>query len=238
MSKAKRLCAGLSLGLVSWVAACGGSGGDPKLLGEGRQALAAGSYFLDLVKRDEHGTGPMKVPRIEITVPDGWFNFEGWGLGKGKQLTIAVSFWSVDQVYATPCHWRSKPLVDPGRNVSGLASALASQPLRDATSPRDVELDGMRGKFLEWSVPTNVAFDWSVPGDSLFTDCDDDTFQSWTASGWNGDRFQQAPGQVDRLWILNVDGVRLVVDAYYLAGTTDDDRAELERVVNSIRFLE
>jgi hypothetical protein len=64
---------------VPWVAACVGSDADPKPLAAGRQALAAGSYVLDLVKRDQHGTGPPNLPRIEISVPEGWFNFEGWG---------------------------------------------------------------------------------------------------------------------------------------------------------------
>jgi hypothetical protein len=178
------------------------------------------------------------LPRIEVTVPGGWFNFDRWGLGKGKALTTSLSFWSVDRVYATPCNWASKPSLDPGRDVSGLAAALASRPLRNATSPKDVELDGLSGKFLQWSVPRNIAFDWSAPADALFTRCDENTFQSWTANGWNSDRFQQAPGQVDRLWILDARGERLVVDAYYLADTTAEDRAELERVVHSIRFLD
>jgi hypothetical protein len=43
---------------------------------------------------------------------------------------------------------------------------------------------------------------------------------------------------VDRIWILDVGGERLVVDAFYLAEATPEDRAELERVVDSIRFLD
>jgi hypothetical protein len=35
-----------------------------------------------------------------------------------------------------------------------------------------------------------------------------------------------------------MDGERLVVDAWYLAEATPEDRAELERVVDSIRFLD
>jgi hypothetical protein len=234
----KRLGVGLALSLVCWLAACGGSDPEAKPLGAGHQELDTGSYILDLVKRDQRGTGPPNLPRIEVTVPGGWFNFDRWGLGKGKALTTSLSFWSVDRVYATPCNWASKPSLDPGRDVSGLAAALASRPLRNATSPKDVELDGLSGKFLQWSVPRNIAFDWSAPADALFTRCDENTFQSWTANGWNSDRFQQAPGQVDRLWILDARGERLVVDAYYLADTTVEDRAELERVVHSIRFLD
>ena len=43
---------------------------------------------------------------------------------------------------------------------------------------------------------------------------------------------------MDRLWILDVDGERLVIDASTLPDATAEDRAELERVVDSIRFLD
>ncbi len=43
---------------------------------------------------------------------------------------------------------------------------------------------------------------------------------------------------MDRLWILDVGGQRLVVDAWYLPTATAQGRAELENVVDSIRFLE
>jgi hypothetical protein len=42
---------------------------------------------------------------------------------------------------------------------------------------------------------------------------------------------------VDRIWILNIHGRRLVLDVSYLPKSTPTDRAELERVVKSIRFL-
>ena len=124
-----------------------------------------------------------------------------------------------------------------GRGVAGLASALARQPLRHATAPEDVVLGGFHGKYLQWSVPTDIAFDAARPDDALFPNCDEKTFQSWTARGWAGDRYQQAPGQVDRIWILNIHGRRLVLDVSYLPKSTPADRAELERVVKSIRFL-
>src|SRR5262249_43538518 len=71
-----------------------------------------------------------------------------------------------------------------------------------------------------------------------FHDCDEGVFESLTAEGWASDRYQQAPGQVDWLWILDVDGQRLVVDATYLADASAYDRSELDPVVRSIRFLD
>ena len=46
----------------------------------------------------------------------------------------------------------------------------------------------------------------------------------------------QGPNQHNRVWILDVDGTRLVIMAWYLPDTSDEDRAALEEIVNSIEF--
>ena len=115
-----------------------------------------------------------------------------------------------------------------------------AQKLRNATTPTPVKLDGHVGKFLEWSVPSDMV----VHGDANFQGCDvfpgngHRDFVSWFAHGsTQNDRYQQVPGQVDRLWILDVDGQRLVVDATYSPFTQRTEREALERVVNSIHFV-
>ena len=92
-----------------------------------------------------------------------------------------------------------------------LAAVLEARPLRNATAPVAVNLGGYHGKYLDRSVPVDIHF----------SDCD---------------RHQQGPGQVDRLWILDVEGSRLVIDATYMPGATERDRAELAKVVDSIAF--
>jgi len=109
--------------------------------------------------------------------------------------------------------------------------------MRHATTPADVTLAGYHGKYLEWSVPA----DMKVTGDSDFSGCDIQTdghrnFVSWEGAGGVGQRWQQMAGQVDRLWILDVDGQRLVVDASYSPDSTQAQRDEEDRVVRSIRF--
>jgi len=180
--------------------------------------------------RDLTDSGVPRLPKIALTVPDGWFNYDGWAMSKGHvwRAPVFVMFWDVARVYPAPCRWKGKPLVDPGAGVAGLAAALAKQPLRHATTPTAAALDGHRARYLELSVPASARFD----------ECDEGSFESWTANGWASDRYEQKPGQVDRIWILTVDGRRLVVDASYLPGATASDRAELQRVVSSIRFLD
>lgn len=201
-------------------------------LAAGSEALPAGTYVLDL---DARGSGDERFPNIAITVPDGWENIDGWAVNSGEDGDhwMGMTFWDVDEVFAHPCQWQG-PRIQPGPTVADLAKVLAKQPLRDATEPVDIVVDGFQGMRLEWSVPADIDF----------STCDEDVsegdhpFRSWTAAegSWASDRFQQGPGQVDRLWILDVDGERLVVDAMYMPSTDAKDREELWQVMESISF--
>jgi hypothetical protein len=197
----------------------------PRPLGAGEQPLSAGVHVLDLVSREQGRTGYAHLPRIAITLPSGWFNYNGWAVNDHGPLGLA--FWDVARVYRTGCRWRGKPLIDPGRTVGGLAQTLERRPLRHATRPRNIVLDGFRGMYLRWSVPSKIEF----------SRCGEGYFESWTGRGWSADRWQQGPGQVDRLWILDVRGKRLVVDANYMPSATRKQRSQLDRIVHSIKFL-
>jgi hypothetical protein len=102
-----------------------------------------------------------------------------------------------------------------------------------------VTLGGYQGRSLQWSVPD----DWVVTGDADFQGCDTwpsnghRDFVSWLGNG-EGERYQQFAGQLDMLWVLDVDGQRLVIDATYLPETPDALRAELMGIVESIRFTD
>lgn len=181
--------------------------------------------------------GPERFPTITLTNPKGWRNI-GWGVSPGPGADIdslpsvmAVQFWEVAEVYGHPCQW-SGTLFDPGPTVDDLAAALLAIPLRDVTAPEDVTIDGYHGKKMELSVPV----------DADYTRCDSTEgmhhFDSWTwpEGSWASHRRQEWPGQVDHLWILDVDGLRLVIDATYYPAATAEDRAKLFDVVESIRF--
>jgi hypothetical protein len=146
---------------------------------------------------------------------------------------VGISVWDVGRVPRDPFQWRST-LEDPGPSVDDLVAALGAQAQRDASEPSGVLLAGHPGRYLEWSVPDDAV----VTGDSDFEGCDlqegHADFVSWFGDGY-GERWQQVAGQVDRLWVLDVDGQRLVVDATYSPDATAVDRDELERVVASLQ---
>jgi hypothetical protein len=200
---------------------------DPAIatLGAGAGPLEAGTY-----RTEQVNGGGAGVPPIVLTVPAGWSHIDGWVVHRGplESATVALQFWDVGQVYGHPCDWQGT-LFDPGRSVDELAAALVERPLRNATQPTPVTVDGRDGLYLEWSVPADIDF----------AACDADGgehyFESWTGVG-EGDRYHQGPGQVDRLWILDVDGARLVIDGFDMPYATDAERQELLDVVASIRF--
>jgi hypothetical protein len=200
----------------------------PSILGSEEARLQAGDYVIDLNGKPTVSTDAT-IPRIGLTLPGGWSSIRGFGVNHGGEGNdwMGITFWQVDEVYAHPCQWKG-PRLKPGPSVDDLATMLAGIPLREATAPIEVTLDGHEGKYLEWSVPADIDF--------TTCDADDGTnyFESWTTS--DGDRYQQGPGQVDRLWILDVDGQRLVIDAMSMPGADRQDIATMMQIVESIEF--
>lgn len=178
-------------------------------------------------------------------------SYPGWSVDGGNAWSIdggafvvndvhgvlGVSVWDVKQVPGDPCHWRAS-MATPGPSVADLVAALVAQRLRKATAPAQVTLAGYHGQYLEWSVPSDMA----VTGDSDFAGCDawpDNghlDFVSWLGTG-DSERYEQVAGQIDRVWVLDVNGQRLVVDATYGPSTTQSDREDLDRVAQSLRFV-
>ena len=127
-----------------------------------------------------------------------------------------VKFVIFDKVFADPCH-PDQGLLDPlpGGSVDDLANALASLPSLDATTPTDVTVAGYHGKELTLTAPTggnNCSF-WQLP---------------------LGAHNTMVPGQVDRVWILDVDGQRLVIDAPEVPSESAADKASVQAILDSI----
>ncbi len=177
-------------------------------------------------------------PGYTVEAPPAWLAIDGHFVIKSGSEVLGLSVWDVGEVPRNPCHWKGN-LYDPGPTVDDLVAALEAQPMRHATTPIDVTLDGYHGRYLEWSVPDDMV----VTGDGDFEACDVEPsnghrdFVSWLGNGF-GERYQQVAGQVDMLWVLDVDGQRLVIDATYSPDAAEADRAELADIVESLRFTD
>jgi hypothetical protein len=127
----------------------------------------------------------------------------------------------VDNLYSDPCD-QASGLMDPplGPTVDDLASALANQPSTDASEPIDVTIDGYSGKYLEY---TMTGITEECPGGLV----------RWPSS--QGPR-QALDGEHDQVWILDVERVRLVIDAFSFRGTPAAAMTELRQIVESMQI--
>jgi len=135
-------------------------------------------------------------------------------------------------VYGDPCHWSTTTPKAPATTVDEIVAALASQASRDASAPVDVTLDGYKGKVITLHVPEDL----KVPDEGTFTDCDEDKFGSWGTTSEPTARYHQFPGQIDEVWIVDIDGQAAVINGSYYAETPAETVAEMRAIINSITF--
>ena len=164
--------------------------------------------------------------RITMDLLDGYAEDEGHHVVFGTDGGQGISAWTVANVYAEPCRWIGT-LLDPpiDSSVDGLVAGLASQSSRHASAATVVTLDGFTGKYMELTVPARIDL----------ADCHDGQFRTWVDPTLEGARYLE-PGQHDLLWIVDVDGTRLVIDAALGPDTTPQDRVDRVQMVESIRI--
>jgi sigma-70-like protein len=104
--------------------------------------------------------------------------------------------------------------LDPCPAPTGPAPSTTSTPPPAATSSTPT---GYSGKYVDLQVPSDIAA------------CQ----RYWP---WEPGLYAQGPGHRWHLWILDVDGVRVVVNSTDYAGTSAQHRAELPSIVNSIKI--
>jgi hypothetical protein len=173
------------------------------------------------------GTPVVEDARVIVTVPAGWSSAaQGMFLVKSaaeQPAGMGLSVWAVQDVYTDPCQWVGTAQ-RPAPSVDALVDALREY--RAASSPVDIVVDGYPGERVQMQ----------VPGAIDFADCDLSEYRSWLdARVVDGARYHQGPGQIDEVSIVDVDGVRLVIDAAYYPAISEQDLAELRAMVDSIR---
>ena len=126
----------------------------------------------------------------------------------------------------------SSKALPEGATAADLASLLARLASdRLVMPPTDVEMAGYSGTLMEIKVPDDA----NSTGSSVFPDCASNQYRTWVM-GVADDRYNQGPGQHDRLWILDVSGRRIVIDATFYSATPAATMAELDDIVNSVRI--
>jgi len=187
-------------------------------------AIEPGRYWLDPVGAP---TGTAQ-PQISLTLPAGWTSEQGLFIVKDYEPTdagagTALVAWQISGTFVDPCTDHTLVEPTPGPGIDALADALAHQPGTRAGPATAVTVDGYSGKFVEVTVTADI------------TKCGPENFWIWASP--DGDRrYVQGTNEMNRMYILDVDGQRFTFNARIPARTTAADRAELETILESIEI--
>ena len=165
------------------------------------------------------------LPQAVVDVPAG-YETPGGGVvyREGESPTGEVSFWTVSEVYADACHDDEPVAVGP--SVDDLADALVAQAGHHTSRPQPVTLDGHRGLHLQVTWPDQAGLEG----------CRNSSLRLWRT----GTAFYDSadPRTELTLWVLDVDGTRVVITS---SATPDDalaERAELVGIATSTHFTD
>ncbi len=194
---------------------------EPSSLANFEGAIEPGRHRVPLISWDR--TYPVDAL---IEVPNGFITPGGWVVENGLNGTAYgdLMFWGdVGRVDTKPCG--AGRLVAPGPTVRDLADALTAQVPRRTTAPKPAMVGGHAGLYLEIAAPRDVSR------------CDGGQFSLWTVD--RADPFGYSanqPSTVFHVWILDVDGHRVVVAVKLVPGHTTH-AAEFLHMAETAEFV-
>lgn len=159
-----------------------------------------------------------EIPNALVEVPSGFDDEAAWYVVSPDQQEF-LGLWTVGLVDRDACTSGTSPLFDPGPSVEDLADALVAQKSTRAPKPTPVTLAGYQGLYVELVSPRDIS------------KCEQ-TGEIWDDRGIYND------GQVDLVWILDVDGQRLVVNAAHTPKSSPSDIDKLTTMVESLELVE
>jgi hypothetical protein len=140
-------------------------------------------------------------------------------------------------VYGDPCAWSTTIPATPATTPDEIAAGFATQAATDATAPVDVTVGGYSGKVVTLHVPMSYHQVPDVSREEEFAACDQGIFGYYgLEGGTEPERNVQGPGQVDELWILDVNGSIVILDATYGPAAPPELVAELRTMAESATF--
>jgi hypothetical protein len=120
-------------------------------------------------------------------------------------------------MYSEPCSLELDPDVPVGLTVDDFVDAITGHPAVDNTDPVDVTLGGYPGTYLE------------IQGPDDLTDCPE--FMVWAPT-----HYAQGASNLWRIWVLDVDGTRVVFQTSEFPDTAPERLEELRAIVDSFHI--
>jgi hypothetical protein len=184
-------------------------------------ALTAGAYGLTANGVSDHV--------VVVRAPEGYQNIGGWTFATGDPFH-AMGFQTADRVPRDPCgskgHKKFDAAVDPGPSAEDLANALVAQKGAATSEPVPVTVDGHPGLYLTYQVGKGIDVQ----------QCEERAFDIFSTGP--GAWYLEASRERAAIWILDVDGERLVLAWVAVSGVPREQMREMTRMVQSAHFVE
>lgn len=174
--------------------------------------LAYGRYAIGFPS--DQADPPMVLIDVPTDYRAGGDGYEIWAADDDGTSFRHFDTWTVAEVPTQPCG--DTAWVDPGPSVDDLAAALATLPVWESTDPVLRWIGGHKAVFMEFNVPADLPAD--CHGEPL---------------GWRdylGGSQGVGAGKTQRLWIVDVDGHRLVLVAGYFPGDEGPTRKQINEM--------
>jgi hypothetical protein len=197
-----------------------------------------GRYRHTIEESCEPGENPVCPPNavppppvsVVVTVPPGWapLGEEASVIARdtgaltegpdGAALVLGWTSWLVG-LNTDPClsQAHEEPDLVPGLSVADFVDAVVAQEALDVTEPVAATVGGHAAQFFTLNGPADLS------------GCD-----NWRP--WDPGFFAQGPRNLWDVWVVDVDGIRVLIVAEYFPGTPQKAVAQLGEMVESIRF--
>lgn len=174
-------------------------------------------------------SGSRDLPLAVLDLPEGLNGGGGYVWSPPEDGGWILGYWnpSLTGVYVDPCTRTDTFDASHSEFPDIWVEALEAQRRTTTSDPTPVRLGGYGGLSLELAGPENLDLD-TCRGDRL-------TVFETTKEGDH--HWIAEPGVVERFWILDVDGERVVLTAATMPATTDSQIQQLEQIVASVEFV-
>ena len=166
---------------------------------------------------------------VTVAVPRGWSTGGDWllaGPATDPDNGVTIRFYTIPNIAADPLSPAAGNLDPPvGPTVDDLAQAIVAHPAWTATEPTDIRIDGRAGQLVTIMIP----LDAPLPADG------DGAYYLY-ADPAGGGIWGWLPGQTFDWYIVDVDGERLIIDAFHYPGASNADLSAQRAVVESVQF--
>ena len=182
--------------------------------------IEPGRYFIE--------KGPWTPTTFAFTLPAGWFAQNGGQTiskhpdESGREVSWSVSI--VERLFKDPCG--ANATIDVGPSADDLVDALLALPGSQAEEPFFFAVGRRPGKRIDLTVPADVDLDACDPPIGL---------QIWLDKN-AGKYLVIGPEATSRVYSVDADHGRFVVVASVNKTAADADIAEMDTIMDSIRF--